>query len=600
VESLVEIPRSQWKANTDPLAAYVEALSLTRLALRNPADVENERDDVPGFADLFDRYRNALRSQGAIDFDEQIYGAIEALLVDGAARRRAQAEVRHVLVDEFQDLTPAHVLLLRLLCLPQLDCFGVGDDDQVIYGHAGADPSFLIDFAGLFPGASLHALETNYRCAVPIVDAARHLLGYNRRRVAKEIRPAPDAVGGVERLRVVSPKMEDGATALVALVRGWLDEPGVSPNDIAVLTRVNSLLLAPQVALAEAGIPVRSTVDDSLLSRTGLRAAFAYLRIGTAGDKIDPSDLTEILRRPSRGLPQWFPERLRRKKSWSLKDLRNIAATVSDRDADKVIRFVGDLQLVVDACRRGATGDVLRVIRDDVGLAGAMSLLDASKGGEGSSHLDDLEALAQVAPLHPDPVTFVPWLTDRLRESGDTGVTLSTVHRVKGREWDRVVVFGVAAGLLPHRLTEDIEAERRVLHVGITRGRNHVVVLSDQLRPSPFLAELTGVASHTPIAISRPVSPGARPGVMAPKSGSGKPPVEELAPDAEVRFQKLRAWRSERARRDKVSPFIVAPDRTLRAIAKAAPSSLVQLSRVEGIGPTKLDAYGEEILGVLE
>ena len=88
-----------------------------------------------------------------VDFDEQIYRAIEVLLGDGAFRQPGPAGYRHLLVDEFQDLTPAHVLLLRLLAAPGLDVFGVGDDDQVIYGHAGADPGFLIDFEPLFPGA---------------------------------------------------------------------------------------------------------------------------------------------------------------------------------------------------------------------------------------------------------------------------------------------------------------------------------------------------------------------------------------------------------------------------------------------------------------
>ncbi|MCB0962624.1 MAG: ATP-dependent helicase, partial [Acidimicrobiales bacterium] len=180
------------RANTDPIGPYLEALGLVRLGLRDPAEVEAERDDVDGLAELFAPYRARLADRGAVDFDEQIYGAIEVLLRDGAFRRAMQARCRHLLVDEFQDLTPAHVLLLRLLALPGLDVFGVGDDDQVIYGHVGADPAFLIDYESLFPGAADHPLQVNYRCATEITDAARHLLGYNRRRVAKEIVSGPD------------------------------------------------------------------------------------------------------------------------------------------------------------------------------------------------------------------------------------------------------------------------------------------------------------------------------------------------------------------------------------------------------------------------
>src|SRR5262245_56093616 len=150
--------------------------------------------------------------------------------------------------------------MIRLLATPALDVFGVGDDDQVIYGHAGADPAFLLDFARLFPGAVDHPLEVNYRCPAAVVDAAGHLLSYNDRRVPKVIRPGPDASAERDALSVRRHPPEDGAGALAGIVGDWLSEPGVTTDSVAVLTRVNSLLLAPHVALAEAGIPVDSVL----------------------------------------------------------------------------------------------------------------------------------------------------------------------------------------------------------------------------------------------------------------------------------------------------------------------------------------------------
>jgi superfamily I DNA/RNA helicase len=105
----------------------------------------------PGIAEGFATYRSALADLGAVDFDEQIYRAIEILLTDPDARMRAQSSCRYLLVDEFQDLNPAHLLLIRLLAAPAYDCFGVGDDDQVIYGYSGATPEFLIDFPATSP-----------------------------------------------------------------------------------------------------------------------------------------------------------------------------------------------------------------------------------------------------------------------------------------------------------------------------------------------------------------------------------------------------------------------------------------------------------------
>jgi DNA helicase-2/ATP-dependent DNA helicase PcrA len=595
------VPARPRRANTDPTAPYLEALSLIRLGLRDPAEVEAERDDVPGVAEAFPRYRAALGAAGAIDFDEQVYGAIEVLLADGEFRRRAQSRSQHLLVDEFQDLTPAHVLLLRLLATPQLDVFGVGDDDQVIYGHAGADPAFLIDFSRYFPGAASHPLEVNYRCTVAVVDGARHLLSYNHRRVAKEIRPGPAAAVGAERLQVRLHPAEEGAAALVSEVQTWLAEPGMVPSRVAVLARVNSLLLAPHAALPGAGLPVNSVLRPEVLERTGIRAALAYLRIAADPQHVRGADVVEVLRRPSRGLPQWFPDRLRRRGTWTISTLRAIAANVPDKERPKVHHLVDDLEEVIGAA--GTTAAVLRVVQDGIGLGRAMSLLDGPGGGEGASHLDDLEALAQVAALHPDPAGFEAWLRSGLNRPADpAGITLSTVHRVKGMEWDRVAVFGVTEGILPHRLALDEEEERRVLHVAITRGIERVVVLGDVRRRSPFVAELRGEATHR----GRPPAQSARPqaGPTVKPRGERTPraqprPAQPLSPIEARRDEALRTWRRRRAQDDGVPAFVVFQDLVLQGIARSAPASLEELARLWGVGPTKLELYGDDVLAVL-
>src|SRR5579875_1364296 len=403
-------PPQSRRANADPIGPYLEALGAVRLGLRDPEEVEASRDDVPGLAALWPGFRDELRRQGAVDFDEQIYGAVEILLADGTLRAAEQAGCRHLLVDELQDLTPAHVLLLRLLAVPGLDCFGGGDDDQVIYGHAGADPAFLIDYQRLFPEPGDHPLEVNYRCPPAVVTAAGHLLSYNHRRVAKTIRAGRTDADGTDRLAVRTHPSGAGAADLAGVVAGWLDA-GHPPGSIAVLSRVNSMLLAPHVALVEAGVPVDSVVRAELLSRTGLRAALAYLRIATAPDSaIAGRDLVEILRRPSRGLPPWFADRLRRRSRWSVKGLLDIIGSVPDKDGPKVERFVDDVVAVRAAADAGAdAARLLRLVRDDVGLGGAMGLLDGGRGAEGASHVDDLEALEQVARLHPDPTTLEAW-----------------------------------------------------------------------------------------------------------------------------------------------------------------------------------------------
>src|SRR5699024_2864603 len=335
--------RRRRRANTDPIGPYLEALGAVRLGLLDPADVEGSRDDVDGLSELFDPYRQRLASRGVVDFDEQIYGAIEVLLRDGEFRRRMQIRCRHLLVDEFQDLTPAHVLLIRLLALPALDVFGVGDDDQVIYGHNSASPAFLIDYELLFPAAVEHPLTINYRCPVPVIDAARHLLGYNVRRVDKTIDAGPTAEASSEALRVIEHGPDDAATALIAQVRAWLAEPGVERSSIAVLSRVNSLLLAPQIALTQAGLATNSVPRPIITQRPVLRAALAYLRSATSGGQMATTDIIEILRRPARGLPPWFTDRLGRRMTWSVSQLRRLADQVPEKDAPNVLELAEDL-----------------------------------------------------------------------------------------------------------------------------------------------------------------------------------------------------------------------------------------------------------------
>ncbi|HKA84661.1 MAG TPA: ATP-dependent helicase, partial [Acidimicrobiales bacterium] len=552
------VPRGARRLNTDPLAPYLDALSSVRLGLRDPVDVEDERGDVPGLADAFPAYRAELRRRGVVDFDEQVLLAIELLLRDGAFRRAQQTRHRHLLVDEFQDLTPAHVLLIRLLSAPRFDVFGVGDDDQVIYGHAGASPRFLTEFGRYFPEAAEHALEVNYRCPPAVVDAARHLLTRNRVRVTKRIRsargdPAVDGGGagdggGGGALRVRRHIPQAGATELVDAVRTSLaGDAGAPPRDVAVLTRVGSLLLAPHVALVEAGVPVTSILRPDVLSRTGLRAALAYVRIAADVDRIDPADLVEVYRRPSRGLPNWIERWLGRCRS--VDDIRRAAGRIDDvKVAGKVDGLAGDVAKLAALAGGGSTRSVLEHVRDAVGLGQAVDLLDAT-GLAGESHRDDLEALLQVADLHPDPGGFEPWLRAALARPGDEdGVVLSTIHRVKGREWPRVVVFGATAGIMPHRLSHGraaLEEERRVFHVAITRAIDEVAVLADASRPSPFLAELARDATPDELE-AEPTADGAPAPVRGP-SAVAPDPGSPSDPEARRVEAALRDWRRDRS-----------------------------------------------------
>lgn len=583
------------RRNTDPMATWIEALSAVRLGMRDPDAVERDYDgEVDGLAAVYALYRNDLASASKVDFDEQLVRAATILLAEPEVRAVAQRACRIMLVDEFQDLTPLHLLVVRLLAGPDGAVFGVGDDDQTIYGYNGADPAWLIEFASLFPTAGDHPLEVNYRCPAPVVRAADTLLRHNTRRVSKVIRAHrldddPDA------WRMLAPDADPVGRTL-GVVREWL-EAGRSPSDIAVLTRVNSLLVPVHAALLGADIPVAGETTRGFTDRTSVRAALAWLRIATGGERWAADDTAEALRRPARSLHpklgDWVGEQR------SVTDLLRLAGRITtQRDADTITSFATDIARLQTLATNGATtAAVLGSLFDDLGLATTVARLDGShRGMNRASQSDDQTALLQLALQQPSPVEFEPWLRRTLQApaaaDGD-GVTLATVHRVKGQEWPCVVVHCADADQFPHRLADDVEEERRLFHVAITRGGEKVAVVSG-LAPSSFVEECRSLpqpvpAAREPIRSGRPGAP-ARP---APARRTAAPGGAVAADDAAL-FDALRTWRLSTA--DGKPAFTVLDDKTLRAICAERPTTLAALSRVKGIGPAKLDKYGEDVV----
>ena len=458
---------------------------------------------------------------------------------------------------------------------------------------------------------------------------------------------------------------------------------GAAPADLAVLARVNSALLPVQVALTEAGIAHTAPLDTSVLQRTGMRTALAYLRLGLDTDRLRREDVFDTLNRPARKVKSAVTPHLPKGSRWSMRALEQVCDQLDGTHRERFAGYLADLRHLEAAITDGAdTARCLWVIRNRVGLGEAMDALDASRTRpEGSSHGDDLDALEQLATLQPDPAAFAGWLLERLRVPGEpTGVTLSTVHRVKGMEWPTVVVFAANQGLFPHRLADDQEEERRVFHVAITRCQRAVHVLSDQTRTSPFVDELApttagateprrdarvaqddelttvdptflpdgqlraevGVEVTLPGGIAGRISrlgrhhvvveldeEGERPAVRIPhgaqvqvagnrtvlgpatrpgtrgtdgRDGTATPrlDVDGDAPEPDdALFEALRAWRSKVAARNGVPAYLVFHDRHLQVLAGRKPTTLRELAACPGVGPAKLERYGDDLLDLV-
>jgi len=319
------------------------------------------------------------------------------------------------------------------------------------------------------------------RCPVPVIDGARNLLSRNQLRVAKTIGGGPENVSSEASMRIVACPIP--VLALVDLIREHL-ATGAQPSEIAVLTRVNTLLAPVQAALKTEGIPVQNRDGTRFLERTGVAAALAWMRLALDHEHLAGTDIMRAARRPTRGISarviEWMGEQ------HDVSGLERLAGRISDeKSSAKVLDFAQDLDHIRARSADASAAAILESIRTETGLDQSMRALDAAHHGRNSAaHSDDLRALVALGHLHPDPVTFHAWLSEILRpEDAENGITLATVHRVKGLEWPHVIVYDATSGIFPHRLSIDLEEERRVFHVAITRARQSLRIIADESNP---------------------------------------------------------------------------------------------------------------------
>ena len=311
-----------------------------------------------------------------------------------------------------------------------------------------------------------------------------------------------------------------------------------------------------------------------------MRSVLAWLRLAAAGARgssgFHPDDVREALRRPSRSfhprINDWIAEQK------SVVDLHRLATRLNnERDSDRLVEFASDVHTLQKMAAAGApTSDVIIHLIDEIGLAGSVATLDAHRRGMNrSAQGDDLTAVRQLAALHDDVSTFESWLRSQLavRRATD-GVLLSTVHRVKGQEWPHVVVHFADDEQYPHRLADDVEEERRLFHVAITRCSTHATIVTGP-RPSPFVDELTNEPSERRIISSHRPEP-ARPAR----------PRRHIVPGRRGRIARRRRARPFRGAqglrnelRDGKPAYVVFDNKTLVAIARTMPSNLTELSR---------------------
>lgn len=446
----------------------------------------------PDFQRLWEGYRQAKEQRGALDFDDMLHEAFAVLKDRSDLLSAYRKRYSHIMVDEFQDTSPVQWELVRLLAEPRRNLCVVGDEDQSIYGWRGASPRFLLDFPSIYPGAVRVTLDINHRCPPPVVAAANRLIGHNRSRFDKMIRPV--GVGGVpvEWLRPADSLQE--AETIVQLIRG----EQAPLDDWAVIYRTNQQAHAIAQALDQRSVPYRALGGlPNLYKRWFVQDVLAYLRAACG----ETGAIAQVINRPNRYISRAVLQEAARLAAGRRLDLLTAIG------ATGLLKFwqMRPLEELSDHIRRlmrMTAPEAIGYVRRLIGYDDYILEYCAKEGGSA----DEILALLSEVERNSPPLMLMAFLAQVDSFSGRAGaqpgesgaVTLVTCHKAKGLEFRRVVVAGVTDKLLPVRGATDLEEERRLFYVAMTRTLERLWVSTPQAyggreaAPSPFVGEAFG------------------------------------------------------------------------------------------------------------
>ncbi len=463
-------------------------------------------------ADIYERYDQKLNENGAMDFDDMLMKTVELLDANEDVRTKWQDRFKYILVDEYQDTNHAQYRLLQILSATHRNICCVGDADQSIYSWRGADIRNITSFEEDFPDANTVVLDLNYRSTSNILDAANAVVSNNLKRIPKDLKSVREAG---ERVRVREVEDEDIEARLIAAEIAKHTENGCSPSEIAVFYRTNAQSRKLEDILVKNGIRYQIVGGTRFYERAEIKDVLAYLT--TATNPADTVALTRIINTPKRGIGATSLAKVQLHSAVNGLSLRDAVASphmvagLSKSAASKIADFSAMLDAI--AADADSTNSVTRIIEEVYERTGLVEALKNEGTVEAEGRIENLGELINAAKEF-DTRTSGAGLPQFLQEvtlqsDADTIedeaslVTLMTVHNAKGLEYNVVYMIGMDEGLFPHsRSIEDgdIEEERRLCYVGITRARDELTLVHANSRsvfgrrmwnsPSRFIEEL--------------------------------------------------------------------------------------------------------------
>jgi DNA helicase-2/ATP-dependent DNA helicase PcrA len=465
-------------------------------------------------SEVFPRYQRALRAQRAVDFDDLVARPVRLLRGDEALRRRYRRRFTHLLVDEYQDTNACQLELLKQLAGESRNVCAVGDDDQAIYGWRGAEVRNILRFERHFPGGREVRLEQNYRSTGNVLACANAVIARNPSRRAKALFTA---AGPGAPVRVAGLPDEEEEARFVGSEIARLRGEGRPFSHFAVLYRLNAQSRPLEEALRAAGMPYTVHGGPAFFERSEVRDLLAWLKVCVSPE--DETSLARIVNVPARGIGDATVEKVHAfavGQGIPLFGALRRAGEVPDLSHGAAARVADFVDLVARARRRFASGPPAQAARDLVAELDlyAHARAGVQSAGAGQRRVDgidgvlrSLEAWAQ-RERRPSLQAWLQRLALESREEEDPaageGVALLTLHAAKGLEFPVVFLVGVEEDLLPSAGIQgearDLEEERRLAYVGITRAREllYVTRAAARLRrgtllprtPSRFLDDL--------------------------------------------------------------------------------------------------------------
>ncbi len=484
--------------------AILTRISLWKNAMQAPHEVRTgdfEYDTVA--RELYPLYEETLQRMHAVDFDDLVCAPVRILGSRDDLKKKWQSRFHHLLIDEFQDTNRAQLALVRLLCGPLRNICVVGDDDQSIYGWRGAEVGNILEFERHFPGAEVIKLEENYRSTDSIVHVANVVIAQSTHgRHEKKLRSAR---GEGERVRVCAVPDSAAEARLVVRELRELAKRRIKFRDMAVLYRSNLQARILEEELRIGGVPYRMLGGTQFYDRKEIKDLTAYLRL--VAYPRDELSLRRIINTPPRGIGAQTVQKV---------EARAIQRGIPFADAWKHVR---EIDGVPEAARRASETffaaltrarhalreqtpltEVIQGLLRDIQWDDHLQRLDSAERQRRQENADYFLRSVQRFESRRDATgeTLAQFLArfalrqEQEEEEAQNRVTLSSLHSAKGLEFSVVFLIGCVEGVLPHRRTTDpsvteaaptdVEEERRLFYVGVTRARDRLYLTRAERR----------------------------------------------------------------------------------------------------------------------